>query len=136
MLKSKQKKRLDRAKARAVRRVQRWLAQAGQYEWYLLTALRGPDDDNSLLKSLTTSRIRGLLMSQSAKVGAEITPLPLAQQLLLPDEQRRQALPHLEDQLTRAQLHFRSHMLWAIQLLADVDKAGLLEPPPPTPEFR
>ena len=43
--------------------------------WAIITALRGPDDENYILKSYTTGRVRGILKLENNSVDVRYTPL-------------------------------------------------------------
>lgn len=116
-LTSKQREAKNKKEAKAVlRKVVSVLNRGGQGSsdlWHILTALRGPDNDNtSGLKEAATARIRGFigLKPYNTSFGAIIQDTPLA------DYRRIQR----DDYLSSANGHFRSHYNRAVASIQDL----------------
>jgi len=87
-----------------------WRVVEHNTAWYIITALRGPDDNNNELKKLTTGRIRGLF--RDWKANTDISPMMtfgnqgcVTRPTVLDGTVQRA----LGERLSATQEHFRDH---------------------------
>lgn len=82
--------------------------------WNILTALRGPDNDEGKLKANTTARIRSAAFPLTAKAGYPVSPALF-----------RAALKSKPMDLTGSTRHFKRHIMDAAKALRmKVDDGG------------